>query len=510
MNRYSMMIGLEVHIELRTRTKMFCSCRADFGGEPNTKICPVCAGYPGMLPVVNRDAVIKGLILAKELHGNISRISRFDRKNYFYPDNPKSYQITQHYQPLSLGGGLKVGERWIRIHEIHLEEDAGKLIHTSDGRTLVNLNRAGVPLAEIVTEPDFESPDEVTAFLEILRDIAVYSGISDGRMQEGSLRADVNLSLKDNVNNVYGTRTEMKNLNSFTEIRHAIQHEASRQETLLMQGKPVIRETRRWDEDRRESFSMRGKEDAPDYRYFPDPDLPPVIISDEWLESVRASLPEMHDAKLERYVTELKLPEYTLEEEAKRFLRTFSSIDENEKEYLKGKQYLLFMSKNESVFYEKQFYSCGRSVYQTERGLFADSIKGLDKMTEKDILEAVKQQVRVTKYRTEAPIRDAYIHSDDKELIFREAAFVVKGLVKAVEQTADDRVMATVKIEYAYKGSLSGTIRAIVPLGAVEIGQSYILALSAADSLFVIAAPHSVYPPSEENIDLLSRCYGTN
>ena len=182
----------------------------------------------------------------------------------------------------------------------------------------------------------------------------------------------------------------------------------------------------------------------------------------------------------------------------------------NEKEYLKGKQYLLFMSKNESVFYEKQFYSCGRSVYQTERGLFADSIKGLDKMTEKDILEAVKQQVRVTKYRMEAPIRDAYIHSDDKELIFREAAFVVKGLVKAVEQTADDRVMATVKIEYAYKGSLSGTIRAIVPLGAVEIGQTYILALSAADSLFVIAAPHSVYPPSEENIDLLSRCYGTN
>ena len=310
MSRYTMMIGLEVHIELRTRTKMFCSCSAEFGGEPNTKICPVCAGLPGMLPAVNQDAVMKGLVLARELHGNIGRISRFDRKNYFYPDNPKSYQITQHYQPLSLGGGLKVGERWIRIHEIHLEEDAGKLIHTTDGRTLVNLNRAGVPLAEIVTEPDFRSPDEVITFLEILKDIAVYSGISDGRMQEGSLRADVNLSLKDNVDNNYGTRTEMKNLNSFTEIRHAILHEASRQEAILAHGMPVIRETRRWDEDRQESFSMRGKEDAPDYRYFPEPDLYSLKITDEMLQEAEFLRRELRPEKEKRYREEFGLSAY--------------------------------------------------------------------------------------------------------------------------------------------------------------------------------------------------------
>ena len=313
MSQYTMMIGLEVHIELRTRTKMFCSCSADFGGEPNTRLCPVCAGYPGALPVVNREAVMKGLVLSMELQGNISRISRFDRKNYFYPDNPKSYQITQHFQPLSLGGGLTAGERWIRIHEIHLEEDAGKLIHTADGKTLVNLNRAGVPLAEIVTEPDFTSPDEVISFLEKLRDIAVYSGISDGRMQEGSLRVDVNLSLKDLKTGQTGTRTEMKNLNSFTEIRHAILHEASRQESLLARGETVTRETRRWDEDRQTSFSMRGKEEAADYRYFPEPDLYPLEITDEMLQEAEHMRKELRPAKEQRYQEAFGLSAYDAE-----------------------------------------------------------------------------------------------------------------------------------------------------------------------------------------------------
>ena len=313
MKQYSMMIGLEVHIELRTRTKMFCSCSADFGGLPNTRICPVCAGYPGALPVVNRDAVMKGLVLAMELRGKISRISCFDRKNYFYPDNPKSYQITQHYQPLSLGGGISINGRFIRIHEIHLEEDAGKLIHTADGRTLVNLNRAGVPLAEIVTEPDFTSPDEVISFLEVLRDIAVYSGISDGRMQEGSLRVDVNLSMKDTESDQPGTRTEMKNLNSFTEIRHAVVHEAARQEALLSAGETVIRETRRWDEDRQESFSMRGKEDAPDYRYFPEPDLYPLMITDEMLHEAENMRQELRPEKIQRYVDDFGLSAYDAE-----------------------------------------------------------------------------------------------------------------------------------------------------------------------------------------------------
>lgn len=313
MSRYEMMIGLEVHIELKTRTKMFCGCSASFGGEPNTRICPVCAGYPGALPMVNRDAVMKGLILAKELHSRISPSSRFDRKNYFYPDNPKSYQITQYYRPLSLGGEVLVKGRKIRIHEIHLEEDAGKLFHTPDGRTLVNLNRAGVPLAEIVTEPDFRSADEVTAFLEILRDIVVYSGISDGKMQEGSLRADVNLSLYDTENQTAGTRTEMKNLNSFTEIRHAVESEAKRQARIIAEGKTVTRETRRWDEDLLDSFSMRGKEEAADYRYFPEPDLYPLRITDEMLREAEEQRRELRPEKEKRYTDVFGLSRYDAE-----------------------------------------------------------------------------------------------------------------------------------------------------------------------------------------------------
>ena len=310
---YEAMIGLEVHIELKTRTKMFCSCSAAFGGEPNSRICPVCTGQPGALPAVNREAVLYGLVLSRELSGKILPVSRFDRKNYFYPDNPKSYQITQHYRPLMRDGEIDIGGKTVRIHELHLEEDAGKLFHTPDGRTLADLNRAGVPLAEIVTEPDFSTADEAVAFLERLRDIAVYSGVSDGRMQEGSLRADVNLSLRDPVTGEPGTRTEMKNLNSFTEIRHAIAHEALRQESLLRAGEPVVQETRRWDEDRGQSFPMRGKEEAADYRYFPEPDLYPLRITDGLLREAEAMRKEQRPEKEARFIKEFGLSERTAE-----------------------------------------------------------------------------------------------------------------------------------------------------------------------------------------------------
>ena len=306
---YETMIGLEIHVELKTRTKMFCRCSAAFGREPNTSICPVCTGQPGALPSVNREAVLMGMVLALELHGNILPVSRFDRKNYFYPDNPKSYQITQHFRPLSTGGWLDIGGKHVRIHELHLEEDAGKLLHTPDGRTLVNLNRAGVPLAEIVTEPDFSSPEEVITFLTRLRDIVIYSGVSDGRMQEGSLRVDVNLSLKERSGSL-GTRTEMKNLNSFTEIRHAIQHEATRQAKLLDSGMAVVQETRRWDESAGKSFSMRGKENASDYRYFPEPDLYPLRITEELLQEAARRRREMRPEKKERFMSQFGLTDY--------------------------------------------------------------------------------------------------------------------------------------------------------------------------------------------------------
>ncbi|MBQ6550107.1 MAG: Asp-tRNA(Asn)/Glu-tRNA(Gln) amidotransferase subunit GatB [Lachnospiraceae bacterium] len=309
--QFEAMIGLEVHVELKTRTKMFCSCSAAFGGEPNTRICPVCTGQPGALPAVNREAVLFGLVLSRELSGRIRPVSRFDRKNYFYPDNPKSYQITQHYRPLMENGWLDLPGKRIRIHELHLEEDAGKLYHTEDGRTLVDLNRAGVPLAEIVTEPDFSTADEVTAFLERLRDVAVYSGVSDGRMQEGSLRVDVNLSLRDLRTGEPGVRTEMKNLNSFTEIRHAIAHETLRQEELILSGQPVLQETRRWDEALGQSFVMRGKEEAADYRYFPEPDLYPLVVTDTLLREAEALRKEQRPEKEARFMKDFGLSAYT-------------------------------------------------------------------------------------------------------------------------------------------------------------------------------------------------------
>lgn len=316
MKQYETVIGLEVHVELATKTKIFCSCSTEFGGAPNTHTCPVCTGMPGSLPVLNKQVVEYAMAVGLATNCSITHNCKFDRKNYFYPDNPQNYQISQLYKPICTNGYVEIkgddGEKkQVRIHEIHMEEDAGKLVHDDwNDCSLVDLNRSGVPLIEIVSEPDMRSSDEVIAYLEKLRLIIQYLGASDCKLNEGSMRADVNLSVREYGAKEFGTRTEMKNLNSFKAIARAIENERERQIDLIEAGEAVIQETRRWDDTKEYSYAMRSKEDAQDYRYFPDPDLVPIIISDEWMAEVKSKEPEFRDEKMARYISEFNLPEY--------------------------------------------------------------------------------------------------------------------------------------------------------------------------------------------------------
>ena len=316
--QYETVIGLEVHIELATKTKIFCGCSTEFGGAPNTHTCPVCTGMPGALPVLNRQVVEYAMAIGLATNCRITQVCKFDRKNYFYPDNPQNYQISQLYLPIARDGYVEIetgaGKKKVRIHEMHMEEDAGKLVHDEwDDTSLVDYNRSGVPLVEIVSEPDMRSADEVIAYLEKLRMIVQYLGASDCKLQEGSMRADVNLSVREAGSGNLGTRTEMKNLNSFKAIAHAIEGERERQIELLEAGKEVVQETRRWDDNKEHSYAMRSKEDAQDYRYFPEPDLVPIVISDEWIAEVKARQPELRSEKLERYKREFDIPQYDAE-----------------------------------------------------------------------------------------------------------------------------------------------------------------------------------------------------
>ncbi len=317
---YEVVIGLEVHVELNTKTKIFCGCSTEFGGAPNTHVCPVCSGMPGSLPVLNREVVNKAISVGLATNCEITRNSKFDRKNYFYPDNPQNYQISQLYYPICRNGHVDIeteegGRKAVRIHEIHMEEDAGKLIHdpiTDD--TYVDFNRSGVPLIEIVSEPDMRSADEVVAYLEKLRETIIYLGASDCKLNEGSMRADVNLSIREKGTEEFGTRTESKNLNSFRAIRRCIENEIARQIDIIEEGGEVVQETRRWDDEKGYSYPMRSKEDAQDYRYFPDPDLVPIIVSDEWIDEILAAQPEFRDEKKERYKKEYELPDYDIDQ----------------------------------------------------------------------------------------------------------------------------------------------------------------------------------------------------
>lgn len=315
--QYETVIGLEVHVELATKTKIFCGCSTAFGGAPNTHTCPVCTGMPGSLPVLNKQVVEYAMAVGLALNCDINQTCKFDRKNYFYPDNPQNYQISQLYLPICIDGSVEIetssGEKKIGIHEIHMEEDAGKLVHDDWADcSLVDYNRSGVPLIEIVSEPNMRSADEVIAYLEKLRTTIQYLEASDCKLNEGSMRADVNLSVREVGASEYGTRTEMKNLNSFKAIARAIEAERARQIEILEDGGEVIQETRRWDDNKEYSYAMRSKEDAQDYRYFPDPDLTPVVISDEWIRAVKAREPEFQDAKAARYKAEYDIPDYDI------------------------------------------------------------------------------------------------------------------------------------------------------------------------------------------------------
>ncbi len=314
MREFETVVGLEVHVELKTRSKIFCSCPTAFGGSPNAHICEVCAGLPGALPRLNKKVVEYAVRTALALNCEITKKTRFDRKNYFYPDLPKGYQISQLYAPVGRNGYMHIdpsSEKVIRIHELHMEDDAGKLIHDGERNlTRIDFSRCGVPLLEIVTEPDFRTADEVISFLTTLRTMLKAIGVSDCKMQEGSLRADVNLSVRPVGEKKLGTRTEMKNLSSFRAVGKAIEYEALRQWKVLSEGGAIDQETRRWDEEKEASFSMRKKEEAAEYKYFPEPDLPVIHLPDDVVEAFRKELPELPSAKFQRYVEVWKIPSY--------------------------------------------------------------------------------------------------------------------------------------------------------------------------------------------------------
>lgn len=319
MKEYEVVIGLEVHAELATKTKMYCGCSTEFGSDPNTHCCPICTGMPGVLPVLNEKVVEYAVKAGLATNCEISRFSKQDRKNYFYPDLPKAYQTSQYDLPLCIGGHVdfKVGEKQktVGITRIHIEEDAGKLIHDAyTGDTLVDMNRCAVPLIEIVSEPDMRSAEEAVGYMQTLKSILEYLEVSDCKMQEGSLRCDVNLSVRPVGQKEFGTRSETKNLNSFRSIERSIAYEIQRQIEVLENGGKVEQETRRWDDAKGYGYAMRSKEDAQDYRYFPEPDLAPIVLSDEYIENVRKSIPEMPNVKKQRYIEKFNLSEYDSEQ----------------------------------------------------------------------------------------------------------------------------------------------------------------------------------------------------
>lgn len=314
---YDAVIGLEVHVQLNTQSKIFCSCSTQFGAQANTQVCPVCLGLPGVLPVLNKEVLRKAIQAGLSLNCKIAAYSKFDRKNYFYPDLPKAYQISQYDKPICYDGFIEIatseGIKKIGITRLHMEEDAGKNIHSEDSDykvSYVDFNRTGVPLIEIVSEPDINTPDEAYQYLQNLRSILKYIEVSDCNMEEGSLRCDVNVSLKPKGSTTFGQKVEIKNLNSFRSVKLALEYEIERQKKMLLQNEKIVQETRLWDADRNITFSMRSKEEAHDYRYFPEPDLPPIEISQEFIEQLKKELPELPHQKRIRFMQQYGLPEY--------------------------------------------------------------------------------------------------------------------------------------------------------------------------------------------------------
>ena len=466
--QYETVIGLEVHVELASKTKIFCGCSTAFGGAPNSHTCPVCTGMPGALPVLNKQVVEYAIAVGLALDCEITKDFRFDRKNYFYPDNPQNYQISQLYLPICRNGKIEIeteeeGRKSIGIHEIHMEEDAGKLIHDEQqGCSVIDFNRSGVPLIEIVSEPDMRSAKEVTAYLDKLRLVIQYLGASDCKLQEGSMRVDVNLSVREKGAKELGTRTEMKNLNSFKAIARAIEQETKRQIQLLETVGCVEQETRRWDDKKGTSYSMRSKEDARDYRYFPDPDLMPVHISDEWIAEIKKRQPELREEKIARYQSQFQLPLYDAKvlTETKELADFFEATEEICKKPKKASNWIMGetmrllrekgMSPEEIRFSPKHLAmlidlvdtgkingSVAKEIFEI---MFEEDIdpkayveeKGLKRVSDKDALTAVVKEVIAANQKSVADYRNG------KD---RAIGFLVGQTMKAMKGQADPGVV---------------------------------------------------------------------
>lgn len=443
-------IGLEVHVELATKSKIFCSCTTEFGGAPNTHCCPVCTGMPGTLPVLNSEVLSFALKAGIALNCEITKYNKFDRKNYFYPDLPKAYQISQLYLPFARNGFIDISDdkgniKRIGIHEIHMEEDAGKLIHSEDGNeTFTDYNRCGVPLIEIVTEPDFENESEVTVFLQKLKSMFTYLGISDCKMQEGSMRADVNLSVREKGSAILGTRTEMKNLNSFKAIERAIRYESQRQIEVIENGGIIVQETRRWDDSKGKSIAMRSKENAQDYRYFPEPDIPPIEVEDSVICEIRDNLPEFADEKAERYQKEFSLS------------RADALIIADSKTLANLFEETVRLTNNPK---EVRYWMLGQILYfMNEKGIEAEDIKlspekfsefikivsadRINKQTGKTVFE--QMLLAESDFDIEKYIKDNNLEQVDDTESIRQAVFeILKANPKTVEQYKNGETKVT-------------------------------------------------------------------
>ncbi len=438
---WEIVMGLEVHVELATETKIFCSCTTEFGGAPNTHCCPVCTGMPGTLPVLNKKVLEYAVKAGLALNCDITRYNKFDRKNYFYPDLPKAYQISQLYLPFAQNGHVDLvtrtgAQKTVRIHEIHMEEDAGKLVHSAFGEaTFPDYNRCGVPLIEIVSEPDFRNADEVIAYLSKLKSTFEYLGISDCKMQEGSMRADVNLSVRPKGAEEFGTRTEMKNINSFKAIERAIAYESARQIEAIEKGEKIVQETRRWDDNKGKTFAMRSKENAQDYRYFPEPDIPPISIADETVSEYIAAMPEFAEAKVERYVADFGIAKADAEIIAgsKYLARLFEDTvalcdDAKEVRYWIMSQIMYFM--NEKGVQPEDIKLSAEKFAQFVKIVLADRI---NKQTGKTVFEAMF--FADDSFDLEAYIKENNLEQvDDTEAISEAVAAVFAANPNTVEQ----------------------------------------------------------------------------
>lgn len=438
MNKYITDIGLEVHVELATRTKIFCGCSTEFGAEPNTQTCPVCMGMPGTLPVLNRKVVELAMAVGLATNCKINRVNKFDRKNYYYPDNPQNYQITQFYAPICVDGYIEVdsedGIKPIGINEIHLEEDAGKLIHNGERNiSFIDYNRAGVPLIEIVTHPHLSNAKEVVDFLEKLRTTIRYLKASDCKLNEGSMRVDVNLSVRKKDCIEMGTRTEMKNLNSFKAITRAIEDETMRQIQILESGGKIEMETRRWDDGKGKSYVMRSKEQAKDYRYFPEPDLLPVYIDEKWIEAIRDAQPELREEKIERYVKTFDIPLYdakiiTLDTRMSEIFEITSDICKRPKSVSNWliTETMRLLKENDMDIYDISFSpkNLAKLIMLTEEGIINNSIA-------KKVFERIfKEDIEPEKY-----IEDNGLKQNSDETYIRE---IVMRVIEQNEASVKD------------------------------------------------------------------------